>query len=150
LKRKNGECAACLKNLVCIFIEKIYKKGFLEGSSASILYIGRTVPKGIIGNIKLEEISADYYRNKRKFVDLFVVPETKSKPMYEGRVNCNKQPGAERVTMVTDLTTTFFKIVTLLGVFSRQVPQLLKSCRFRLAPQNLTHLLQQSFCSLEL
>jgi hypothetical protein len=46
LKRKNGECAACLKNLVCIFVEKIHKMGFLEGSGVPVLYIGRTVPKG--------------------------------------------------------------------------------------------------------
>jgi Fe2+ transport system protein FeoA len=39
-------CAACLKNLVRIFVEKIYKMGFLEGSSVPILNIGRTVPKG--------------------------------------------------------------------------------------------------------
>jgi hypothetical protein len=38
-------CAACLKNSVRIFVEKIYKMGFLEGS-VPILYIGRTVPKG--------------------------------------------------------------------------------------------------------
>jgi hypothetical protein len=46
LKRKNGECAACLKNLVRIFVEKIYKMGCLEGSGVPVLYIGRTVPKG--------------------------------------------------------------------------------------------------------
>jgi hypothetical protein len=47
LKRKNGECAACLKNLVRVFVEKkIYKMGFLEGSGVPVLYIGRTVPKG--------------------------------------------------------------------------------------------------------
>jgi hypothetical protein len=41
-------CAACLKNLVRVFIEKkIYKMGFLEGSGVPILYIGRTVPKGL-------------------------------------------------------------------------------------------------------
>jgi hypothetical protein len=33
LKRKiNGQCAACLKNSIRIFVEKIYKMGFLEGS----------------------------------------------------------------------------------------------------------------------
>jgi hypothetical protein len=35
-----------LKNSVCIFVEKIYKMGFLDGSSVPVLYIGRTVPKG--------------------------------------------------------------------------------------------------------
>jgi hypothetical protein len=45
-KEKNGECAACLKNLLGIFVEKIYKMGFLEGSGVPILYIGRMVPKG--------------------------------------------------------------------------------------------------------
>jgi hypothetical protein len=45
-EKKNGECAACLKNLVCIFVEKIYKMVFLEGSGVPVLYIGRTVPKG--------------------------------------------------------------------------------------------------------
>jgi hypothetical protein len=39
-------CAACLKNLVRIFVEKIYKIGFLEGSGVPVLYIGRMVPKG--------------------------------------------------------------------------------------------------------
>jgi hypothetical protein len=43
---KNRECAACLKNSVRIIVEKIYKIGCLEGSSVSVLYIGRTVPKG--------------------------------------------------------------------------------------------------------
>jgi hypothetical protein len=46
LKRKNGECAACLQNFVRKFVEKIYKMGFLEGSGVPVLYIGRTVPKG--------------------------------------------------------------------------------------------------------
>jgi hypothetical protein len=40
------ECPACLKNLVCIFVEKINKMGFLEGSGVLVLYIGRTIPKG--------------------------------------------------------------------------------------------------------
>jgi hypothetical protein len=35
-----------LKKLVHIFVEKIYKMGFLEGSGVPVLYIGRTVPKG--------------------------------------------------------------------------------------------------------
>jgi hypothetical protein len=46
LKRKNGECAACLKNSVGIFVEKIYKMWFLEVSGVPVLYIGLTVPKG--------------------------------------------------------------------------------------------------------
>jgi hypothetical protein len=46
LKRKNGECAACLKYSVRIFVEKICKMGILEGSGVPVLYIGRTVPKG--------------------------------------------------------------------------------------------------------
>jgi hypothetical protein len=29
-----------------IFVEKIYKMGFLEGSGVPVLYIGCTVPKG--------------------------------------------------------------------------------------------------------
>jgi hypothetical protein len=40
------KCAACLKNAVPIFVEKIHKMGCLEGSSLPVLYIGRTVPKG--------------------------------------------------------------------------------------------------------
>jgi hypothetical protein len=35
-----------IKNSVCVFVEKIYKMGFLEGSGMPVLYIGRTVPKG--------------------------------------------------------------------------------------------------------
>ena len=42
----NGECAACLKYSVLIFVEKIYKMQHLEGSSTPVLYIGRTVLKG--------------------------------------------------------------------------------------------------------
>jgi hypothetical protein len=38
-------CAAFLTNLARIFVEKIYKMGFLEGSGVPVLYIGRTVPK---------------------------------------------------------------------------------------------------------
>jgi Fe2+ transport system protein FeoA len=33
------ECAACLKNSLHIFVEKIYKMGFLEGSSVPVLYV---------------------------------------------------------------------------------------------------------------
>jgi hypothetical protein len=35
-----------LKNLVRIFVKKIYKMGCLEGSGVPVLYIGRTVRKG--------------------------------------------------------------------------------------------------------
>jgi hypothetical protein len=34
------------KNSVCIFVEKIFKIGFLELSGVPVLYIGRTVPNG--------------------------------------------------------------------------------------------------------
>jgi hypothetical protein len=34
------------KNSVRVFVEKIYKFGCLESSGVSVLYIGRTVPKG--------------------------------------------------------------------------------------------------------
>jgi hypothetical protein len=46
LKRKNGDCAACLKYSVLIFVEKIYKMQHLEGSGRPVLYVGRTVLKG--------------------------------------------------------------------------------------------------------
>jgi hypothetical protein len=39
-------CAAFLKTSVRIFVEKMYKNGFLEGSGVPVLYIGRMVPKG--------------------------------------------------------------------------------------------------------
>jgi hypothetical protein len=45
-EEKKGECAACLKNSVWIFVEKKYKMGCLEGSGVPVLYIGRTVHKG--------------------------------------------------------------------------------------------------------
>jgi len=45
LKRKNGECAACLKYSVLIIDEK-YKMQHLEGSGTPVLYIGRMVLKG--------------------------------------------------------------------------------------------------------
>jgi hypothetical protein len=46
-REKNGEfAAACLKNSVCIFVEKIYKMGCLEGNGVPVPYMGRTVPKG--------------------------------------------------------------------------------------------------------
>jgi hypothetical protein len=43
---KNWECAAYFKNLVGVFVKKIYKIGCLEGSGVPVLYIGRTVSKG--------------------------------------------------------------------------------------------------------
>jgi len=52
--------------------------------------------------------------------------------------------------MVTYLSTTFFKIVNLSAVFFRQVPKLLKSCCFSLAPQTPPRLSQESFHSLAL
>jgi hypothetical protein len=33
-------------SMYCIFVEKIYKMGCLEGSGVPVLYIGHTVPKG--------------------------------------------------------------------------------------------------------
>jgi hypothetical protein len=44
-EEKKEECAACLKNSVCIFVEKIYKMGCLVGSGVPVLYTGSTVPK---------------------------------------------------------------------------------------------------------
>jgi hypothetical protein len=46
LEEKETESAACLKNLVHKFVEKIYKMGRLEGSGVPVLYIGHTVAKG--------------------------------------------------------------------------------------------------------
>jgi hypothetical protein len=40
------ECAACLKNSVHMFVEKIHKMWCLEGSGVPVLYIGCTFPKG--------------------------------------------------------------------------------------------------------
>jgi hypothetical protein len=45
-EEKNGECAAYLKYLVLMVVEKIYEMQYLEGSDTPILYIGRTVLKG--------------------------------------------------------------------------------------------------------
>jgi hypothetical protein len=45
-EEKNGECAACLKCSVLIFVEKIYKMQYLEGSGMPVLHIGCTVFKG--------------------------------------------------------------------------------------------------------
>jgi protein-disulfide isomerase len=45
-EEKNGECAACLKYSVLIFVEKIYKMQNLEGSGTPVIYIGGTVLKG--------------------------------------------------------------------------------------------------------
>jgi hypothetical protein len=38
-------CAACLKNFVRKFVEKIYKMRVLEGSGVPVLHTGLTVPK---------------------------------------------------------------------------------------------------------
>jgi hypothetical protein len=46
IEEENGECAACLKYSVLIFVEKTYKMQHLEGSGMPVLYIGRTVLKG--------------------------------------------------------------------------------------------------------
>ena len=45
-KEKNGECAACLKYSVLIFVERKYNMQHLEGSGTPVLYIGRAVFKG--------------------------------------------------------------------------------------------------------
>jgi hypothetical protein len=42
-EEKNGECAACLKYSVIIFVEKKYKMQHLEGSGTLVLYIGSMV-----------------------------------------------------------------------------------------------------------
>jgi hypothetical protein len=47
---KNGERAACLKNSVHMFVEKIYKMRCLEGSGVPVLYTGRTVPRVNVRN----------------------------------------------------------------------------------------------------
>jgi hypothetical protein len=39
------------KKSVRIFVEKIYKMGCLEGSGVPVLYIGRTVPEGLIQGV---------------------------------------------------------------------------------------------------
>jgi hypothetical protein len=44
-EEKNGECAACLKYSVLIFVEKIYKMQHLDGSGTPVLYIGHTILK---------------------------------------------------------------------------------------------------------
>jgi hypothetical protein len=44
--KKKKESAACLKNFVNKFVEKLYKMGCFEGSGVPVLYIGLTVPKG--------------------------------------------------------------------------------------------------------
>jgi hypothetical protein len=43
-EEQNGECAACLKYSILIFVEKIHKMQHLEGSDTPVLYIGHTVP----------------------------------------------------------------------------------------------------------
>jgi hypothetical protein len=45
-----------------MFVEKIYKIGCLEGSGVPVLYIGRTVPKGLTpGKYPKENIHAFKY-----------------------------------------------------------------------------------------
>jgi hypothetical protein len=45
-EEKNGECAACLKYSVLVFVGKNrYKMQHLKGSGTPVLYIGRTVLK---------------------------------------------------------------------------------------------------------
>jgi hypothetical protein len=44
-EEKNGECAACLKYSVLIFVEKVYKMQHLEGRGMPVLYIGCMVLK---------------------------------------------------------------------------------------------------------
>jgi len=45
-EEKNGECAACLKYSVIIFVEKVHKMQHLEDIGTPVLYIGRMVLKG--------------------------------------------------------------------------------------------------------
>jgi hypothetical protein len=45
-EEKNGECAACLKYSVLIFVEKIHTIQHLEGSGMPVLYIESAVLKG--------------------------------------------------------------------------------------------------------
>jgi len=42
-EEKNGECAACLKYSVLIFVEKIYKMQHLVGGVTPVLHRGRMV-----------------------------------------------------------------------------------------------------------
>jgi hypothetical protein len=45
-EEKKGECAACLKYSVLMFVEKIYKLQHLECSGTHVLYTGLTVLEG--------------------------------------------------------------------------------------------------------
>jgi hypothetical protein len=45
-KEKNGNCAACLKYSLLIFVEKIYKMQHFGGSGTPVLYIGCTDLEG--------------------------------------------------------------------------------------------------------
>jgi hypothetical protein len=45
-------CAACLKNSVRIFVEKIHKMGCFEGSGMPVRYIGGSVPIGDVGTLQ--------------------------------------------------------------------------------------------------
>jgi hypothetical protein len=47
-EEKKTESVQHVKNSVRIFVEKIYKMVCLEGSGVPVLYIGRTVRKGLI------------------------------------------------------------------------------------------------------
>jgi len=58
-EERNGECAACLKYSVLIFVEKIYKMQHLEGSSTPVLYRGRTV---LTGYVKEKHSSSQTWR----------------------------------------------------------------------------------------
>jgi len=88
----------------------------------------------VLGNTDLQEISPDYYRNKRAVVGLSLTPK-KIEVSVSNKSYCNKNPVAELVTLVTELNAAFFKVVTLLAVFFREFPKVLKSCRFSLAPK---------------
>jgi hypothetical protein len=55
-EEKNGECAACLKYSVLIFVQKKYIMQHLEGSGTPVLYIGRTVLKGLQCTVPLSLI----------------------------------------------------------------------------------------------
>jgi hypothetical protein len=52
-KVKKGECAACLKYSVLIFVEKIYKMQNLESSGTPFLHIGRTVLNPYPANVEI-------------------------------------------------------------------------------------------------
>ena len=41
-KKKNGNCAACLKNSVRVFVDQTHNVRWLRVSGASVLYTGRS------------------------------------------------------------------------------------------------------------